>query len=152
MHSHSVLHLKQRTMRIFLLNPTIFTLSLQFPLPYNWSLLLARLLTSSGIASSKRNARVAFGWCPSLLTFTVGYPAHPKLVFKHAPCLTFPVSILPRVQVISHSFFQKNTSTRLKNNPPPSSRSLHLVPTAQVLKPTESSCVQTTAHIGCRFE
>lgn len=86
---------------------TIFRLSLQFPLPCNWCLLLIRLLTSSGTASSTRNAHVACERCLSVLTFTVRYPAHSKLVFMHASFLKFPVSILSRVHVVSHPFFQK---------------------------------------------
>jgi len=54
----------------------ILTLSLQFPLPSNWSLILTRLLTSSGTASSTGSAHVACGRYLSVLTFTVRYPAY----------------------------------------------------------------------------
>jgi len=56
-------------------------------------------------------------WTLSVLTFIVPYPAYSKLVFMHASCLTFPVSILSRVQVVSHPFFQKKEHfPRLKKN------------------------------------
>jgi hypothetical protein len=152
-HSRSGFYLKQWNMRVFSEHRTIHTLSLQFPLPCNWSLLLARWLTSSGTVLSKRNAYVAFGRSLSVLTFTVRYPAHSKLVFIHAPCLTFAVSILPRVQVVITSLLlKKNEHFSTSQEEPPSSRSLHLVLTQRVLKPTEPSSDQTTIHIGRRLD
>jgi len=63
-------------------------------------------------------------WTLCVLTFAVPYPAHSKLVFMHAFCLTFPVSILSRVQVVSHPFFQKKKIATLSASQvePPSSR------------------------------
>jgi hypothetical protein len=96
-------------------------------------------MTSSGTVSSTRSAHVAFRRCLSVLTFTFRYPAHSKLVFIHSSRLAFSVSILSRVQVVSHPFFQKKEHLSTYQEEPTSSRSLHLVPTQRVLKPTEPS-------------
>lgn len=108
-HSRSGLYLRQWDMRVFSytvpFSQCLYSFRFLVTGPYFW-----RFYWLATIQYQVTQVHMLI-WTLSVLTFTVPYPAHSKLVFMHAFCLTFPVSILSRAQVVSHPFFQQKRNT-----------------------------------------